>query len=70
MNPYWGTWVAQPVGHLTLARQDLAVHEFKPHIRLAAVRGEPTSDLLSLPLPLTTCTLSKISETLKKKKRK
>ena len=41
--------MAQPTGHLTLAlaMHDLAVGEFEPLIRLAALSAEPTLDLQS-----------------------
>ena len=62
----WSTWVAESVECLTLdldSGHDLAVREFKPHIRLCADRADPAWDSLSLPLslsapPLLVCSLS------------
>ena len=59
--PGWLSWLSVQLcsGH------DLVVHEFKPHIRLAAVSAEPASDPLSPSLcPSPTCILSK-KKTLK-----
>ena len=49
-----GTWVAQLVEHPPnfTSGHDLTVHEFKPHIGLAAVSTEPTLDPVS---PISLC---------------
>ena len=65
MEVLWGAWGAQSAKHLTLdfgSGHNLVVHEFKPHIGLATVSEEPTSDPLSPFLcPTPTCALAKIN---------
>ena len=64
----WGTWVAHLVKHPTLdfgSGHDLAVHEFKPRLRLRTDRVQPAWDSLSASLSVPPLLVLSLSLSLK-----